>query len=96
MGELTMQEVSGTNMPQVFVSQGALLVMQFSLTAERELPFHCFEELRTQHGVNVTGLTYTLTKRGNVYRRFAMIGCASGNVNVAAPSGNKKTLSIPR
>lgn len=75
MGQMTVAELTGTAMPEVLVSQQACLEMNFSLTAEHELPFEVFEALRKKHSIDVTGLSLSLTKRGNVYRRFALLGC---------------------
>ena len=75
IGQMTVAELTGTVMPDVLVIQQACLEMNFSLTAEHELPFEVFEAVRMKHSIDVTGLSLSLTKRGNVYRRFALPGC---------------------
>jgi hypothetical protein len=75
LSSMTVQELAGTLMPEVLVGQQAVLEMNFELTADDEIPFSCFDSLRTKHGVDCTSLTYSLTKRGNLYRRFALLGC---------------------
>ena len=71
---LTLAELRGTQMPETLVSQGAVLEMNVDLTVESELPFQTFDDLRQRHAIDTTALSFSLTKRGNVYRRYALLG----------------------
>ena len=75
MSTMAIPDLSGTTMPEPLISQGALLEVGFEFSENKELPFKVFDALRMKHSIDLTSLTHSLTKRGNVYRRFAMLRC---------------------
>ena len=72
MTAFTIADLKGTCMPETLVSQTAVLVMNFELD-EGEIPFSVFNGIRNK-GIDITGLSCSSTKRGNVYRSHVLMG----------------------
>ena len=72
MTAFTIADLKGTCMPETLVSQPTVLVMNFKLD-EGEIPFSVFNEIRNK-GIDMTALSCSLTKRGNVYRSHVLMG----------------------
>ena len=73
MTAFTIADLNGTCMPETLVSQTAVLVMNFELDESDEIPFSVFNEIRNK-GIDITGLSCSSTKRGNVYRSHVLMG----------------------
>ena len=50
-----------------------ILECNFEWTADGTMPYDIFECLRRDHKIDVTGLSTSLTHRGNLYRSYALL-----------------------
>ena len=55
-------------MPSPLVNAADVLDWGFELEAPALIPFDVLDRLMDEHGVDVTGFTYSMTPRGNSYR----------------------------
>ncbi len=62
-----------TNLPDPLINMSDILVANFEWSEEMTLPYDVFDELRLDHGIDVTGLQMSMTHRGNVYRSSALL-----------------------
>ncbi len=62
-----------SNLPDPFVNVSDLFEWNFDWGAETTLPYETLDALRQQHGIDVTGLSMSLTHRGNLYRSYALM-----------------------
>ncbi len=59
--------------PLLNVSSRSILQANFELTDEQTLPYDVLDAVRTQHGIDLTGLNMSMTRRGNVYRSYVLM-----------------------
>ena len=69
---LQLAEAADIQLPPVLVNRADMLLINVSLD-DGKIPFDVLDELRLQHGVDVTGLQYSQTAAGNVYRAYALL-----------------------
>jgi len=50
------------------------LECNFELSEAETLPYDVFDALRTLHNIDVTGFTFSMTHKGNLYRSYALLG----------------------
>ena len=64
---------SDVMLPGVIVPQGNVLVGAVELEEDKYIPFACFDRLRADYAIDVSGLSLSRTPRGNMYleTRFA-------------------------
>lgn len=66
------------SLPNPLVDTDALMEWNFEWGPDRTLPYEVLDAIRTQHGIDVTGLNMSLTRRGNAYRSYALLRGAVG------------------
>ena len=74
LNSFRVDELEGTMMPDSLVPLRAVLLMNFELNRENEIPFRVFDQLRKVHGKDCTALSLSQTKNGNVYRNHVLMG----------------------
>ena len=60
-------------LPTPLVLVEDILECNFEWTAEGTMPYDIFDCLRRDHEIDVTGLSTSLTHRGNLYRSYALL-----------------------
>ena len=73
LAQCTLDELDDTDMPCCLVSHDAVLEMNVELE-NGKIPFSAFDALRNKHGIDVTGLSTSLTQGGNLYRSHCLMG----------------------
>ena len=76
LAKCTLDELHDTDLPCCLVSHDAVLEMNVELD-NGKIPFSAFDALRNQHGIDVTGLSTSLTQGGNLYRAHCLMGIRS-------------------
>ena len=71
---LTVPQLRKCNLPQPVVALSQILECNFDLSDEGTLPYDVFDALRTQHDIDVTGFSSSMTHKGNLYRNYALLG----------------------
>ena len=71
---LTVPELKKCHLPQPVVELSQILECNFDLNDEGTLPYDVFDALRTQHDIDVTGFSSSMTHKGNLYRSYALLG----------------------
>ena len=69
---LTLAECRARNLPSPVVNLADISECYFALSSDGALPYDVFDALQRQH--DVTGLSMSNTHRGNLYRRYALLG----------------------
>ncbi len=72
LADVPIKTLRAANLPDPVVSLHDVLDANFHWTAERELPYDTLDTLRLKHGIDVTGLSTSLTHRGNLYRAYVL------------------------
>ena len=49
-----------------------VLLMNVVLDADSHIPFKAFDALRTDHGIDVSAISLSLTQQGNCYRAHVL------------------------
>ena len=60
-------------LPTPLIAVTSVLECNFELTEHLELPYSVLDALRTQHGIDMTGLNMSSTRRGNAYRAYVLM-----------------------
>ena len=71
---LTVAQLRKCRLPQPVVALSQILECNFDLSDAGTLPYDVFDALRTQHDIDVTGFSTSMTHRGNLYRNYALLG----------------------
>ena len=71
---MTVPQLRTCCLPQPRVALPQILECNFDLTEQGTLPYDVFDALRTQHDIDVTGFSSSLTHKGNLYRNYALLG----------------------
>ena len=71
---MTLPQLRRCNLPQPVVALSQILECNFDLSEEGTLPYDVFDALRTQHDIDVTGFSSSMTHKGNLYRNYALLG----------------------
>ena len=74
MQNRTMRQLGESNLPDPVVSLRQILECNFDLSEEGTLPYDVFDALRTQHDIDVTSFSSSMTHKGNLYRNYALLG----------------------
>ena len=69
---LTRAECRACNLPSPVVHVADILECNLDLSSDATLPDDVFDALRSQHGIDVTGLNMGSTHRGNLERNNAL------------------------
>ena len=59
--------------PPLNVSSPSILEANFELKDDQTLPYDVLDAVRTQHGIDLTGLNMSMTRRGNCYRSYVLM-----------------------
>ena len=59
--------------PILNVSSPSILEANFELKDDQTLPYDVLDAVRTQHGIDLTGLNMSMTRRGNCYRSYVLM-----------------------
>ena len=71
---MTVLHLSKCSLPQPVVALSEILECNFDLSNAGTLPYDVFDALRTQHDIDVTGFSPSMTHKGNLYRNYALMG----------------------
>ena len=71
-GLLTLREISDIDLPSALVDRSKVLMGPVELV-DSKLTFHVLDKLMDEHMIDVTGLTWTQTKNGNVFRQYRLM-----------------------
>ena len=71
---LTVPQLRKCCLPQPVVALSQILECNFDLSDAGTLPYDVFDALRTQHDIDVTGFSSSMTHKGNLYRNYALLG----------------------
>ena len=71
---LALAECLVCSLPSLVVHLADILESKFDLSSDATLPYDVFDALRSHHGIYVTGLSVSSTRRGNLYRSYALLG----------------------
>ena len=71
---MTVAQLRKCRLPKPVVASTQILECNFDLNEGGQLPYDVFDALRTQHDIDVTGLSVSLTHNGNLYRNYALLG----------------------
>ena len=71
---LTMAQMRTCRILAAMVNVHDVMECNFELSSESTLPYDVFDALRRRHGIDVTGLSTSMTHRGNLYRSYALLG----------------------
>ena len=71
---LTVPEIKKCSLPQPVVALSQILECNFDLSDAGTLPYDVFDALRIQHNIDVTGFSQSMTRKGNLYRNYALLG----------------------
>ena len=74
MDDMTVAQMRSCHIPAPIVHVHDVMECNFELTSEETLPYDVFDALRRRHGIDVTGLSTSMTHRGNLYRSYALLG----------------------
>ena len=66
--ELKLETAAAASVPEVRVTRNDILLMNVELDADSQIPFAAFDALRTAHALDVSGVSLSMTHRGNLYR----------------------------
>ena len=69
--DISADDLRIATLPSPLVSATDILDWNFEWK-DQCLPFETLDALRTQHGIDVTGLNTSLTAKGNLYRAYAL------------------------
>ena len=69
---LTLADIVGTKLPEVLVSVSSILQYNFKLRDGDKIPYNILDNLRNAHGIDLTGLSISLTPEGNLYRAYCL------------------------
>ena len=72
--DMTAPQLRTCRLPQPVVALSQILECNFDLSDTGTLPYDVFDALRTQHGIDVTGFSTSMTHKGNLYRSYALLG----------------------
>lgn len=62
-----------SSLPSPLVQTEAILEWNFEWGPDHTLPYEVLDSIRIQHGIDMTGLNMSLTRRGNAYRSYALL-----------------------
>ena len=63
-------------LPDVIVPQDTVLVGAVELEEDKYIPFACFDRLRADYAIDVSGFSLSRTPRGNMYRTHLLMAGA--------------------
>ena len=55
------------------VNSPSILEANFEPKNDQTLPYDVLDAVRTQHGIDLTGLNMSMTRRGNCYRSYVLM-----------------------
>ena len=70
--ELKLGAASSASVPSMLVPRSDVLLMNVVLDADSQIPFAAFDALRTAHALDVSGVSLSMTHRGNLYRAHVL------------------------
>ena len=73
LATLTVDRAAEVNLPPVLVNRVNVLVINVQLDQDDRIPFSAFDQLRLKHGIDVTGLSTSMTHFGNIYRAYVLM-----------------------
>jgi hypothetical protein len=71
LSALTVAEAAGCELPPIVVTRADILVINVKLDGGK-IPYGVLDRLRSEHGIDVTGLSTSLTHNGNLYRSYVL------------------------
>lgn len=74
VGNMQVSELAAAQLPPPIVPLSDILEFNIQMEgAGGKLPYSLLDKLRTQHGIDVTGLATSLTHAGNLYRSYVLM-----------------------
>ena len=70
--QLKLGASSSASVPSMLVRRNDVLLMNVILDADSQIPFDAFDDLRTEHAIDVSAISLSLTQRGNIYRAHVL------------------------
>ena len=70
--DLSTEEANNVEVAPVLIDPSAVLLHNFAF-ALRVIPYAVFDQLRSRHGIDVTQLSVSLTRNGNLYRAAVLL-----------------------
>ena len=71
---MSLAQLRSCRLPAPLVHLDDVMECNFHLTPDGTLPYDVFDALRRRHGIEITGLSMSMTHRGNLYRSYALLG----------------------
>ena len=71
---MTTPQLRKCRLPQPVVALSQILECNFDWSDAGTVPYDVFDSLRTQHRIDVTGFSTSMTHKGNLYRSYALLG----------------------
>lgn len=71
--DLSVEALKRCRLPNPIVLVQSVLECNFAFAPEDALPYDVFDSLRTRHGIDLTGFSTSMTRRGNLYRSYALM-----------------------
>ena len=81
-------------MPSPVVHLSDILECNFDLSSDKTLPYDVFDELRSHHGIDVTGLSVSSTHPGNLYSSYALLGAGCDDMAACKAQSAEATLGV--
>ena len=66
-------DLRDTQLPPVLVPRGDILIANFGLEQNGNIPYTVFDHLIKDHDIDVTGLSVCNTQSGGVYRSYVLM-----------------------
>ena len=66
-------DLRDTQLPSVLVPRGDILIANFGLEQNGNIPYTVFDQLIKDHDIDVTGLSVCNTQSGGVYRSYVLM-----------------------
>ena len=70
--QLSAEAANKVELSPVLIVTNAILLYNFAF-ADRMIPYAVFDQLRSRHGIDVTSLSVSLTRNGNLYRAAVLL-----------------------
>ena len=71
--ELSVKDMKQCRLPDPLVHVASVLECNFTFGEDGTLPYDVFDCLRVRHKIDLTGFSTSMTRRGNLYRSYALM-----------------------
>ena len=75
--DLSQREAADVTLPMVLCRHDDVLFSNMVLEEDNRIPFRVFDALRMLHGIDVTALSVSQTRYGNLYRSHVLMSAPS-------------------